>query len=67
MANAALVEAQRVEVQYAEPPTSKRVRKPTRKKAPIEANRSLVELQTEQQRLRSQLGDLQKQEEFWPA
>jgi outer membrane protein TolC len=30
-------------------------------KAPIEANRSLVELQTQQQRLRSQSGDLQKQ------
>jgi outer membrane protein TolC len=30
-------------------------------KAPIDANRSLVELQTQQQRLRSQLGDQQKQ------
>jgi outer membrane protein TolC len=30
-------------------------------KAPIEANRSLVELQTEQQRLRSQQGDVEKQ------
>jgi outer membrane protein TolC len=62
MANAALVEAQRVEVQYAEATYKQaRAQADAGNKAPIEANRSLVELQTEQQRLRSQLGDLQKQ------
>jgi outer membrane protein TolC len=62
MAATALVEAQRVEVQYAEASYKQaRAQADAGTKAPIEANRSLVELQTEQQRLRSQLGDLEKQ------
>jgi outer membrane protein TolC len=62
MATTALIEAQRVEVQYAEASYKQaRAQADAGNKAPIDANRSLVELQTEQQRLRSQLGDLQKQ------
>jgi outer membrane protein TolC len=62
MATAALIEEQRVEVQYAEASYKQaRAQADAGNKAPIEANRSLVELQTEQQRLRSQLGDMQKQ------
>jgi outer membrane protein TolC len=62
MASAALIEAQRVEVQYAEATYEQaHAQVDAGNKAPIEANRSLVELQTEQQRLRSQLGDLRKQ------
>jgi outer membrane protein TolC len=62
MASAALIEAQRVEVQYAEATYEQaHAQADAGNKAPIEANRSLVELQTEQQRLRSQLGDLRKQ------
>jgi outer membrane protein TolC len=62
MANIAQIEAQRVEVQYAEASYKQaRAQTDAGNKAPIDANRSLVELQTEQQRLRSQLGDLQKQ------
>lgn len=62
MATVALVEAQRAEVQYAEASYKQaRAQADAGNKAPIDANRSLVELQTEQQRLRSQLGDLQKQ------
>ena len=62
MATTALIAAQRVEVQYAEASYKQaRAQVDAGNKAPIEANRSLVELQTQQQRLRSQLGDLQKQ------
>jgi outer membrane protein TolC len=62
MAVAALIEEQRVEVQYAEASYKQaRAQADAGNKAPIEANRSLVEFQTEQQRLRSQLGDMQKQ------
>jgi outer membrane protein TolC len=62
MATTALIEAQRVEVQYAEASYKQaRAQADAGTKAPIEANRSLVELQTQQQRLRSQSGDLQKQ------
>jgi len=62
MATTALIEAQRVEVQYAEASYKQaRAQADAGNKAPIDANRSLVGLQTEQQRLRSQLGDLQKQ------
>ena len=62
MATIAQVEAQRAEVQYAEASYKQaRAQADAGNKSPIDANRSLVELQTEQQRLRSQLGDLQKQ------
>ncbi len=62
MATAALIEEQRVEVQYAEASYKQaRAQAEAGSRAPIDANRSLVELQTEQQRLRSELGDLQKQ------
>ena len=62
MATAALIEEQRVEVQYAEASYKQAsAQAEAGNKAPIDANRSLVELQTEQQRLRSQLGDMQKQ------
>jgi outer membrane protein TolC len=62
MATNALIEAQRVEVQYAEASYKQaRAQADAGTKAPIDANRSLVELQTQQQRLRSQSGDLQKQ------
>jgi outer membrane protein TolC len=62
LATSALIDEQRVEVQYAEASYKQaRAQADAGNKAPIEANRSLVELQTEQQRLRSQLGDLQKQ------
>jgi outer membrane protein TolC len=62
MATAALIEAQRAEVEYADSSYKQaRAQADAGNKAPIDANRSLVELQTEQQRLRSQLGDLQKQ------
>jgi outer membrane protein TolC len=62
MATAALIEEQRVEVEYAAASYEQaRAQADAGNKAPIEANRSLVELQTEQQRLRSQVGDMQKQ------
>jgi len=62
MATAALIDAQRTEVQYAEASYKQaKAQAEAGNKAPIDANRSLVELQTEQQRLRSQLGDQQKQ------
>jgi outer membrane protein TolC len=62
MATAALVEAQRAEVHYAEVSYNQaQAEADAGNKAPIDANRSLVEAQTEQQRLRSQLGDMQKQ------
>jgi outer membrane protein TolC len=62
MATAALIDEQRVEVQYAEASYHQaRAQADAGNKAPIDANRSLVELQTEQQRMRSQLGDQQQQ------
>ena len=62
MAVIAEVEEQRVEVKYAEASYQQaQAQVDAGNKAPIEANRSLVELQTERQRLRSQLGDLEKQ------
>jgi len=62
MATLAQVEAQHAEIQYAQASYNQaRAQADAGNKAPIDANRSLVELQTEQQRLRSQLGDLQKQ------
>lgn len=62
MATRALIDAQRVEVQYAEASYKQaHAQAEAGTKAPIEANRSLVELQTERQRLRSQEGDIQKQ------
>jgi outer membrane protein TolC len=62
MATDALIEEQRVEVQYAAASYKQaRAQADAGNKAPIEANRSLVELQTEEQRLRSQVGDMQKQ------
>jgi outer membrane protein TolC len=62
MATTALIDEQRQEVQYAEASYKQaRAQADAGNKAPIDANRSLVELQTEQQRLRSQLGDQQKQ------
>ncbi len=62
MATAALIEEQRGEVEYAEASYKQaRAQADAGNKAPIDANRSLVELQTEQQRLRSQLGDFEKQ------
>jgi len=61
MATTALIDAQRTEVQYAEASYKQaRAQADAGNKAPIDANRSLVELQTEQQRLRSQLADVQK-------
>ena len=62
MATTALIEEQRTEVQYAEASYKQaHAQADAGNKAPIDANRSQVELQTEQQRLRSQLGDMQKQ------
>jgi outer membrane protein TolC len=62
MATTALIAEQRVEVEYAEASYKQaRAQADAGNKAPIDANRSLVELQTEEQRLRSQVGDLQKE------
>jgi outer membrane protein TolC len=62
MATSALVEEQQAEVKYAEASYKQaRAQVDVGNKAPIEANRSQVELQTEQQRLRAQTADLQKQ------
>ena len=62
MATTALIEEQRTEVQYAEASYKQaRAQADAGNKAPIDANRSQVELQTEEQRLRSQLGDMRKQ------
>ena len=62
MATTALIAEQRTEVQYAEASYKQaRAQADAGNKAPIDANRSQVELQTEEQRLRSQLGDMQKQ------
>jgi outer membrane protein TolC len=62
LATTALVESQEVQVHYAEATyhqTADQAEAGT--KAPIDANRSLVELQTEKQRLSSQRSDLIKQ------
>lgn len=62
LATIAEVEQQQVEVLYAEASYKQaQAQADAGNKAPIEANRSLVELQTERQRLRSQRGDLEKQ------
>jgi len=62
MATAALIDEQRTEVQYAEASYKQaRAQADAGNKAPIDANRSQVEMQTEQQRLRSQIGDMQKE------
>ncbi|WP_420236374.1 TolC family protein [Telmatobacter bradus] len=62
LATAKLIEEQQMEVAYAEASYKQaRAQADAGNQAPLEANRSLVELQTEQQRLRSQKGDLQKQ------
>ena len=62
MAISALVDEQRVEVQFAEASYKQaRAQADAGTKAPIDANRTLVQLQTAQQRLRSQLADLKKQ------
>ena len=62
MATTTLIHAQRTEVEYAEASYKQaRAQADAGNKAPIDANRSLVELQTQQQRLRSQLGDREKQ------
>jgi outer membrane protein TolC len=62
MATSAEVDEQQAEVRYAEASFKQaQAQAEAGNKAPIEANRSLVELQTERQRLRSQLGDLEKQ------
>ena len=56
------LEEQQAEVQYAAASYRQaKAQSEAGTKAPIEANRSLVELQTEQQRLRSQQGDVEKQ------
>ncbi len=62
LATAALLEQQRVEVQYAQASYSQaQAQADAGNKAPIDATRSLVELQTEQQRLSSEGGDFRKQ------
>jgi len=62
MASIAEMEQQQAEAQYAEASYKQaQAQADAGTKAPIEANRSLVELQTEKQRLRSQQGDIQKQ------
>ena len=63
MADLALVDRQQAEVAYAEASYKQaRAQVDAGNKAPIEANRSLVEWQTEQQRLRSQTGEVQKRQ-----
>jgi len=62
MATVALIEEQKTEVQFAEASYQQaRAQADSGTKAPIDATRSLVELQTQKQRLQTQLGDLQKQ------
>ncbi len=62
IATAALVEEQQAEVQYADASYRQaRAQVDAGNKAPLEATRSLVELQTEKQRLSSERGDLLKQ------
>ena len=61
MADLALVERQRAEVAYAEESYKQaQAQADAGSKAPIEATRSLVQYQTEQQRLLSQLGEVEK-------
>jgi outer membrane protein TolC len=62
LATAALLEQQKVEVQYAQASYKQaQAQADAGNKAPIDATRSLVELQTEQQRLSSEGGDFRKQ------
>jgi outer membrane protein TolC len=62
LASVAQVDEQQVEVKYAEASYQQaQAQVNAGNKAPIEANPSLVELQTEQQRLRSQRGGVEKQ------
>ena len=62
LATSALLEQQRVEVQYAQASYNQaQAQADAGNKAPIDATRSLVELQTEQQRLSSEGGDFRKQ------
>jgi len=62
IATAALIEQQQAEVQYAQASYDQaQAQVDAGNKAPIEATRSLVELQTEKQRLSSERGDLLKQ------
>ena len=62
LATAALLEQQKVEVEYAQASYKQaRAQADAGNKAPIDATRSLVELQTEQQRLSSEGGDFRKQ------
>jgi outer membrane protein TolC len=63
MADIALGERQKAEVAYAEATYKQaRTQADAGNKAPIEATRSLVELQREQQRLRSQQGEIEKRQ-----
>ena len=63
VADLALLERQRAEVAYAEATYKQaQAQVDAGNKAQIEANRSLVELQTEQQRLRSQQGEVEKRQ-----
>jgi outer membrane protein TolC len=63
MADLALIDRQKAEVSYAQATYEQaRAQVEVGNKAPIEANRSLVELQTEQQRLRSQEGEVKKRQ-----
>ena len=63
MADVALLERQRAEVSLAEA-SHRQAEAQTEagNKAPLEASRSLVELQTEQQRLRAQEGQVEKRQ-----
>ncbi len=62
LASRALVAEQQAEVRYAEASYRQaREQAEAGTKAPIDANRSLVELQTEQQRLLAQEGEMQKE------
>jgi outer membrane protein TolC len=62
LATSALLEQQQAEVKYAEASyTQARAQVDAGNKAPIEATRSLVELQTEKQRLSTERGDFLKQ------
>jgi outer membrane protein TolC len=61
MADLALVDRQQAEVAYAQESYKQAdAQADAGNKAPIEATRSLVEFQTEEQRLRSQLGEVEK-------
>lgn len=62
MANRAMVNAQKAEVEYAEASYKQaRAQVDAGNKAPIEADRNLVEMQIEKQRLEAQQGDLEKE------